>query len=129
MADVVIHPRVFMLFAAAGMSSGLLYALLRGLHGRGIHRAWTGLLDLLFILCAGLLFGACSAYAMMGQIRLFALLAFGAGFAVFYAGPGLALRNAVAKALLMAAKGARRAGEALNRLLAGDGGAADGEGG
>ncbi len=96
----------------------LLYAILRGLHGSGRHPLWTGLLDLFFCFSAIVLFGACSAYAMAGQIRLFSVVGFALGFAIFYAGPAGALTRTISHTVSFFASNIKRASNALNRLLA-----------
>ncbi len=118
MADIVVQPKVFALFVAAGMLSCVVYALLRGLRGTKDRRMWTGLLDLVFIGVAILLFGVCSAYTLEGEIRLFALMAFVAGFAVFFAGPGAALSATVKRLIRFIERCVHRFGDALNRMLA-----------
>jgi len=118
MADIVVQPKVFALFATAGILCGAIYALIRGLRGTKKRRMWTGLLDLAFCAMAVLIFGVCSAYALKGEIRLFSLAAYATGFFVFYAGPGAALSQTVARTARFVFLSAKKSGDALNRALA-----------
>ncbi len=118
MADIIVQPKVFALFAAAGMLSCVVFSLLRGLRGTKERRMWTGLLDLLFIGAAVLLFGACSAYALEGEMRLFSLLAFVTGFAVFFAGPGKALSATIRRFVRLIRRIICKFSDSLNRMLA-----------
>lgn len=118
MADIIVQPKVFIIFVLSGMLSAVAYALLRGLRGSKKRRMWTGLLDLLFVIAATALFGACSVYALNGEIRLFSLLAFVAGFAVFLAGPGAALTRTIRNVARYTWRLVRKTSEALDNMLA-----------
>lgn len=109
------QPKVFLLFAASGMLCALFYALLSGL-GSGRHRVWTGFVDFLFVVVAIALFGLTSAYALSGDIRLFTVIAFCMGLAVFAAGPGQALQRRTHAFAVGLWRGLKRTVLALERM-------------
>ena len=117
MAQALVQPQAFLAFAACGMGLGLCYSLLIALRSATRKPALWALYDAAFVLIAVLGFLLCSVVPIGGQWRLFALIAYGLGWALFTVGVGKALGKRLHAIVTGAARRIRRLARYVNEKL------------
>ena len=111
------QPQAFFAFAACGMGLGLCYSLLIALRSATHRPALWMVYDAVFVLVAALGFLGCSVVTIGGQWRLFALAAYGLGWALFTVGVGRALGRRLHKVMAGAVRWMRRIVRWVNQKL------------